>query len=143
MKFMPSACRVSIGLMFLTISILLATDLMGIIPNTSQSELEHRKRFIETLAIQVSYSAQNSGLETVRELINSIEDRYDDVNSVALRKANGSLLSSAGDHEKYWTLPEGNRSSATQVRVPIYDDGSKWGTVEMSFIPLQKKINSV
>ena len=139
MKLLTPAFRVSIGLMFLTVSILLAADLLGIIPDTSQAELDNRKKFIETLAIQVSYAAQNSDLDSVTELIHSIEERYDDVNSVALRTTNGKIQAMAGDHAMYWTLPDGNKSSPTQVRVKIFDGDSSWGTVEMSFVPLQKR----
>ncbi len=138
MKFMTPAFRVSIGLIFLMISVLLAADLLGIMPDTSKAELENRKKFIETLAIQISFSAENNGIESVSELISAIQARYDNVNSVALRKVNGNILSSAGDHESFWILPEGNKSSATQVRVPLYEESSKWGAVEMSFVPLQK-----
>ena len=138
MKFMTPAFRVSIGLIFLMISILLTADLMGIIPDTSKAELENRKKFIETLAIQVSFSAEKNGIESVSELINAIQTRYDDVNSVALRKANGNILSSAGDHKSFWNLPEGNKSSATQVRVPLHEENIKWGTVEISFVSLKK-----
>lgn len=138
MKIMTPAFRVSIGLMFLTISVLLFADLLNVIPNASKAELESRKKFIETLAIQISYTAQNNDLDTVTDLINSIQERYDDVNSIALRRTSGKLIMNAGNHESHWNLLKGDKSTPDQVRVPIFKGNAPWGTVEMSFTPLQK-----
>lgn len=141
MNFMSPAVRVSLSLVLLTVSILLAADLLGIMPDNSKAQMDGRKKFIETLAVQTSKAAEKSDLETISVLISNAVNRNEDIHSAALRTANKKIQASAGDHNKYWQLVDGEKSTPRQIRVPIYDGKERWGTVEVSFSPLNSRMH--
>ena len=125
--------RLTLGVTLLTISLLLMLDHLGFLPNQTQSQLNSRKVTAELLAVQVSslIGAERMGdVETTLTLLNT---RHDDVSSVALRRDDGSLLFSAGDHAQQWEpLPDG-QSTLSDVAVPIFTGDTRWGAVEIRF----------
>ncbi len=137
MKAMTRAMRVSIWLIFMIVSILVLAGLLGMIPDTAKVELENREKIIETLAVQISYSEQNNDLKSMKNYAHSLQKIYEDVKSIAIRKIDGSLLVNTGDHEKYWSPPTDSKLSISQVKIPLQRDNTLWGTIEISFAPLQ------
>lgn len=132
------AMRVSLGLIMVVVSIIMVSDLLGIIPDRSTAVIDGRKRIAETLAVQYSLAARRSEYESIAASLNMLVERNDDVLSAALRSAGGDLLAVAGNHEDNWDYSYGDKSTPTQMQVPIYRDTNllqKWGTVELRFRP--------
>ncbi len=128
--------RISFGLTMLTVSMLLVTDLLGLIPNTKNAELQYRKAIAESLAVQLSTQIRDRQLHSVEETLNSMVERNKTILSTALRVQGEKLIYDSGDHEEYWTLKSGDNSTATQVQVPLYNQDGLWGSVEISFTEL-------
>ncbi|MFK8068766.1 MAG: diguanylate cyclase [Gammaproteobacteria bacterium] len=135
MKSMTPAFRVSIGLVFMIVSVLLFADLLGMIPDTSKVELQNRKKLIESIAIQVSYNEKNNDLQSMANHVHTLQKIHDDVQSIAIRKADGSLLINAGNHEEFWSLPKDSKSTISQIKIPLHRSGFLWGTIEITFLP--------
>ena len=128
--------RLSIGLILLTVSLLLMSDLLGLSPDQNRAELAARKVIAESLAVQVSGDVSEGRTEAVGQTIRALQERNDQVLSVGLRANDGRLIAIAGDHVRHWEPLDGDRSTASQVKVPIHDANGRWGTLEVSFEPL-------
>lgn len=129
---MSPTIKITLGLVLLTLSILLLGRLVGFVPDESKSELDARKKFCESLAIQISSVAANNDIESLRQTLESIVERNDDVLSSAL-KGRGGLSLVVGDHEKYWVDLPLDKSTSTHVLVPIFANETQWGMLEVAF----------
>jgi PAS domain S-box-containing protein len=125
--------RLSLGLVILTSSVLVLVDLVGLVPDASNVVLESRIRLSETLATQLTPAAERNDLFLIRKVLGVTVARNEDVLSGGLRAASGRLMVSAGDHRELWNPEDATRSSATHVRLPLFQSGKKWGTVELRF----------
>ncbi len=129
--------RLSVGLILLTVSLLLIGDLLGLAPNQHRAEHKARKVIAEALAVQVSADISAGRVGPVVEIVEALHERNDDVLSVALRRNDGRLVASAGDHVKHWDPSVGERSTSSHVQVPIHGETGPWGRVEVSFQKLE------
>ncbi len=125
----------SVGLMSLTLAIALTAYVLGLLPDGHQVELESRAKVAESLAVQLAGAANRGDNTTLEETLNSVVKRNHDVFSSALRRADGSIVLSAGDHKKYWVAPKDGKSTPTHVSVPLYGADGLQGTIELSFGP--------
>ncbi|MBW2281604.1 MAG: diguanylate cyclase [Deltaproteobacteria bacterium] len=125
--------RISLGLVFVTCSILVTLDLLGFTPRQADALVESRVRLCEQLAAQAAASADRNDLASIRVSLQVAVRRNDDVISAALRSAGGRLLVAAGDHRMHWDPDPEERSRATHAEVPIYKGGEPWGALEVRF----------
>ena len=135
MRLSP-AVRISLGLVSLTISLLLLSKVLGFAPDSTEAVLESRKNLSESLAIHFSAAAQRGDIPLIRETLQSIVARNNDIRSAAIRDAKGGLLAEAGNHLASWKPPADNHSTSTHVQIPIFQGNKRWATVELSFAPL-------
>ena len=129
--------RISLGLVSLTISLLLAAELIGLLPDKTEAKFIARTKIVELVAIQVSSEAANNNIRMVQTILDALVERDDTILSAALRRESGGVLATAGNHEKHWEPTEDGRSTQTHVLVPILKDENQWGTVEISFTSLR------
>lgn len=134
--FKSPIVRISFGLVIVTISALLLSDMLGLVPDTKRAEINSRKAIAESLAVQFSMVVGNEQLVNVGETLKLLVERNDDLHSAAIRRDSGEIISEAGGHEDYWTLTPGENSTASQIQVPLFDNTGAWGTVELSFVGL-------
>ncbi len=134
LKFINSPLvRISFGLAMLTVSMLLITDLLGLVPDTKHAELQSRKIIAESLAVQLSSEIADGQIQGVEDILRSVVHRNDSLLSIALRADSGDLLTEFGGHAQHWTLKPGEKSTATQVQVPLFNEQGRWGSVELSY----------
>lgn len=134
--FSSPLTRLSFGLVMLTISVMFASEFMGLVPDVKNSELKTRKVIAEMLAVQLSMEVRNNKKETLQNMLESVLERNSQVRSVAVRTETGQVIAKAGEHEKFWTLKPGERSTPTQIQVALFDGATRWGNVELQFDPL-------
>jgi diguanylate cyclase (GGDEF)-like protein/PAS domain S-box-containing protein len=132
------AIKITIGLVLLTISILLLGRLIGFVPDEGKTALQARKQFCEALAVQISSAASMQDLEILRTTLETVVHRNDEVLSAALNNNRGISLV-IGDHEKHWVDVPLDKSTSTHVRVPIMANQIRWGSLEVTFAPLQRE----
>jgi diguanylate cyclase (GGDEF)-like protein/PAS domain S-box-containing protein len=126
--------RISIGLVCLTLCLVLTGDLLlGLTSDERRALLDQRKKICETLAVQFSALAEGGEVDTIHRSMKALVQGNEDVMSTAMRDAEGNLLTSAGDHDKYWDKPSGDSSTPTHAQVPIFSGDNRWGTVEVAF----------
>ncbi len=130
------AIRISIGLVLLTVSLLLVGDLIGLVPDRSDTVLAARKNLAESLVLQFSAAAERGDIPLIRKNMQYLVDRDSDIQSAALRTTDGQLITLAGNHLAHWKPPANGLSSPTHVLVPIFKGKDRWATAEIRFAPL-------
>ena len=133
MERLGPVLRLSLGLVVLTSSVLVLVDLVGLVPNAGNAVLESRIQLSETLATQLMPAAEQNDFASIRRVFDVTVARNEDVLSAGLRSANGRIMVAAGDHNKRWNPDHATHSSSTHVRLPLFQSGKKWATVELRF----------
>lgn len=135
--FSPRA-RLGLALVGATLSLVLAAQFFGLLPDETKSEIEARSRVAEALAIQLANAASRRDMDVIEMTIASVVARNKDVRSIAVREIGGSIVVGSGDHPKYWPDVGFRRSSTpSHVRVPLYRNSRQWGQIEIAFTPLR------
>jgi len=129
--------RLSIGLVSLVVSLTLAAEFFGFIPDQAKLALDARTKICETLAVQLSWGAARNDTRMIQTTLESVVARNNEINSAALRTQRRGLIAVAGDHENFWIEQKKGMSTSTHIQVPIIQDQQQWGVVELSFAPLQ------
>src|SRR5882672_292754 len=136
MNRISAATRISIAIVCLTITVLLGAQTLGLLPNAFQEALDGRKKLCESLAIYCSLAGRQGDVESVREAASAIIARNPEVISLALRKVDGTIVVETGNHRKYWKEMSGEKSTSTQVQVPLFQGKERWGSLQITFKPL-------
>ena len=125
---------ISFGLVSLTLSILLMSDLaVDLIPNPAVQIFEYRQKYSEALAVQYSLLAEKGDSRGVQEAFDLLVERNDDILSAAVILANGETLALAGRHQEVWEQPPGDSSTPDHIQIPIFNSTEPWGTVQLRF----------
>ena len=136
MKRLSATTRLSSGVAALTLSVLLAAQALDLIPNGMAAMLQGRKELCEAVALRCSSAIQQGDIPGVRLVVTEVMTENRDLVSAAVRRADGSVVTQFGNHAMHWVAPPGDESTATSVRVPVFDGDRRWGTIEMSFKPV-------
>jgi len=134
--FKTPAMKLSIALVLLTVNLLFLANLIGFVPDESESAIELRKGLSESLALQFSTAAEKGELQTIQSTLRAVVERNDTIRSAAIRTHDGKLLALAGEHLAHWKAPIDGKSTSTHVHVPVFRKNENWATVEIRFTPL-------
>ncbi len=136
MGSMGPILRISSGLALLTISILLGLDQLGWVPSGEKQQAEVRVHMAEAVAAQVTSAVERGDLRAVKAALSVAVRQNEGLESGGLRSGAGRLLVDVGEHLEGWDLDEDEKSTAGQMRIPLFRSGEKWGTVELRFANL-------
>ena len=128
--------RLAIGLTGFVISLVLACDLLfRVLPDGVEAERQVRRRIAEGLSIQTAALVQAGEDKVLAATLTEVVARNRDIRSIALRRADGTLVAVRGDHAQHWVALEDRRSTLDNVQVPLLEGSRQWGTVEIAFAP--------
>jgi len=128
--------RISLGLVSLASCLLLTADLiLGVLPDDASVARQIRKKSSESLAIQLAALAQSDDIETLKRTLHAVATRDPEVLSIAVRRADGQVAAETGNHQHYWVPPPQDKSTLTDVLVPIKTPNGVWGQVEIAYRP--------
>jgi diguanylate cyclase (GGDEF)-like protein/PAS domain S-box-containing protein len=130
------ACRISLGLALLTVSIVLIGDFLGITPDLMQAKIDARKNMSESMAIQFATFASKKDLHKFRKSVSLIVERNDEILSAGLRNTAGLLVFEIAGHDLRWGEYRSTRSTLTHVVVPVFQGRQLWGSIEVLFKPI-------
>lgn len=133
MKIISATTRVTLGLVCLAISVWLVAYMLGMFPDERAEKLDGRIKLSENVALHCSLLASRNDLRTMDTALSQLIHRNEDVISAGIRDATEELLIAVGPHETSWSLEHGERSTPTQMRVPILAGNAVWGAVELRF----------
>jgi diguanylate cyclase (GGDEF)-like protein/PAS domain S-box-containing protein len=129
--------RISLGVACLTLTALLAAQLLGLLPDAEQAVLDGRRALCEAVAVQCCLAAQREDVATMKVIARALVDRNADVISVAVRRSGAAPVLETDAHRRAWDTAVKGQLPGTHVTVPIYEGRSLWGGVEICFRPLQ------
>ena len=125
---------ISFGLVSLTLSILLMSDLaVNLISDQAVQIFEYRQKYSEAVAVQYSLLAENGDSRSIQKALDLLVGRNDDILSVALLVGNQEIFAKAGPHHDIWDQPPGDSSTPDHIQVPIFNGAERWGTVQIRF----------
>jgi PAS domain S-box-containing protein len=135
MRGLSTRTYLSLGLAFLVASIVLAAAFLGLLPDRVGAQREGRAALAELAAANATAAVTRGEDAQARAMLAFLAERNPAVRSVALRRADGEVVAAAGDHAA-WRKLDGDRSTDTQMQVPIFDGSSRWGQLELRYAPL-------
>jgi diguanylate cyclase (GGDEF)-like protein/PAS domain S-box-containing protein len=116
--------------------LILTLDMMfSVLPDQSEVARQIRKKSTEALAIQLTALVQTENFEILRKTLHSVMSRDEDVLSIGVRRADGQLVAETGNHARTWVAPTNNKSTLTNVLVPVTADKNIWGQIEVAYKP--------
>ncbi len=139
MNWISTRMRIAIGLASVTLSVLLLSMLIGVLPDREKAVLQGRQALCEAIAVDSSLLASQQDLTRLKTVLKVIAQRDSDIVSAALRRNDGELLVEVGDHRHEWQPLDDEHSSETQVQVPLRANGQRWGSVEICFRPITQE----
>lgn len=129
-----AVARLSLGLVALMVSMLLAGDLLfGFSPSRAEAEQKARQRVGESVAIQVAVLLETGSEYALNKTLQQVVSRNKDVRSMAIRRTGGKLIAQQGDHARYWIAPQDGRSTVDQLRIPVKANNEHWADIEIAF----------
>ncbi|MDR4482648.1 MAG: diguanylate cyclase [Nitrospirales bacterium] len=134
MKRLTFLFWMSLGLVFLTLSFLLISDLMvGLIPDQATPILIYRQKYGEDLAIQFSILVQKGKNQSIQQALDHLLERNADIQSVALVLESGEMMAMAGPHRALWPQPSGGHPTPDHIQIPIFNGDRHLGTLQLRF----------
>lgn len=127
--------RITLSLVAMMLTTLLSAHLLGLMPNDREAILRGRENLCESIAIQCSVYASRGDLDAIETCFKAISSRNPDIQSMGLRRTDGSLVLATEEHDAIWAQDSSPASANTNVKVPIYQGTEQWGTAEVSFAP--------
>ncbi len=116
----------------LVVSLLLASEFLGLFPNTTRDGLTERKFIVETLAVHIAMELDGDQ-QKISEMLRTTVTRNPIVASVAVRRSDNTFIDVYGNHNENWTLTPQDKSTPRQVQVPLFEENRQVATVEISF----------
>ena len=138
MNLLTAKTRIAVGLGCLLLSVLCTAMMLGIVPERQSAILAGRADLCETVAMTGSDHISRGETRRLEYFLQSIVERNDELLSAGVRRTDGELVMSVGDHVSMWKTLSNERSTDSQVHVPIRSGQEKWGAVELRYRPLSK-----
>jgi PAS domain S-box-containing protein len=135
MKGLSTRVYLATGLAFLVASILLAAAFFGLLPDRGTALREGRTALAELAAVTSAAVVDPERVPRVQATLAFMLERNKDLVSVAVRRKDGAIVVSAGDHFAHWQPLADDRSTDTQIQVPISANRERWGQLELKFGP--------
>lgn len=138
MKISP-AIRLSLGLVFLTLSIVIIAQAIGLMPDTQRASIQTREKLTETIALQTMLSLKRGDTDQIRDLYDAAVENSATLKSIGLRAPSGRIIYQTSQHKELWKLPPNSKSTAQYILAPISVANQPKATVEFSFIPVNQE----
>ncbi|NSL54494.1 sensor domain-containing diguanylate cyclase [Uliginosibacterium aquaticum] len=138
----PTA-RISLGLLSLAVTLLLALDLLlGVFPDPARQAAQARRQFAENIAIQVASLLMHDERERISQILPELLRRDPALQSIGVRTADSRLLVATPQHELLWVQGDAQETGRSRFAVSIGSasrgEDAHWGQVEVAFTPLDK-----
>jgi signal transduction histidine kinase/CheY-like chemotaxis protein/HPt (histidine-containing phosphotransfer) domain-containing protein len=116
--------------------VLLGAAFLGLIPDRIAAVREGRTAFTEVAAVSSTALLTAGDLRGLEAMLKLMVERNPELQSAAVRRADGTLVLVAGEHERKWQRESGDHSIEHQVKVPVFGGERRWGQVELRFDPM-------
>ncbi len=121
------------GLVCLTICVILWAIFLGLVPDRTNALLQGRTALAESLAASSSALIGGEQAGRLQGLLSFVVERNPELRSIAVRRPTGELVAHTAGHAQNWHGREDERSTETEVKVPIWSQHGEWGQLELRF----------
>lgn len=130
----PTA-RITLGLVSLLVGLLMLLDLVfKVLPDQRSMTQSVREQVSINLALQVKRMLGDPAMvDRIAPMLGDLVDYSKDIESVGIRRANGTMVVSSRAHDTLWQAPPLGLSTITHVVVPINANSGRWGQLEVTF----------
>jgi PAS domain S-box-containing protein len=140
-NWVSSRVYLALGLSSLVVTLVMGANLLGLVPDIDAHERRHRAALAESVALAASLALDEAQPAVVQAALDFMRQRHPVLQSIGVRRADGSLLAATDQHAQTWQPPptaEGHAvSTDTQVVVPVFRSEQRWGMVELALLPLR------
>lgn len=136
MKRLGTRTYITLGLVSLVSTALLAASFLGLLPDRTSAVREGRLALAE--AVAASSAALLSGPEPQKldEVLRFVQKRNPELRSIGLRSREGRLMFAAGEHARLWQAMDAGEAGDAQLQVALYAGNQPWGHLELRFDPV-------
>ena len=120
--------KISISLAFLVVSILLAAQTLGILPDLNEERRRSQLALCESIALNTSLAIQHDQQTLMRESLRAMVDRDRSIAYARVLHHHETLAEFTSDNQP---IPASERGRLVVVKVPIVANNEPWGTVEL------------
>ncbi|MFK7733811.1 MAG: ATP-binding protein [Pseudomonadales bacterium] len=133
LKKLSAKSQIALGQSGLIVTALLVAVMLGLVPDRVSAVRDGRAALAEALAANSSAFLTYADLQRIQSNFDLVITRNDDLLSAGLRRYDGSLAISSGEHDEAWELVSSEYSSDRQLVVPIHTGDVEWGSLELRF----------
>ncbi|MCC2674187.1 MAG: arcB 7 [Ramlibacter sp.] len=138
MKLVGTRTYITLGLVSLVSTALLAASFFGLIPDRVAAEREGRVALAESLAAGSMAILATSDGRPLEDMYRFVHKRNEALRSIGLRSRDGRLVVTAGEHARNWMPMDSEGARDAQVQVNLLAGGQPWGQLELRFDPLTR-----
>jgi PAS domain S-box-containing protein len=141
LKHLSSRFHLALGLSSLVVSVLLAAQFVGLIPDRDSVVRDARVTLAETVAASSMAMLGEEDRSRLQQVLDFVVQRNPSLRGIRLRRADGVLHLQAGtpvaESEPAAELHSAEpHSTETHLRLQLVQGGEPWGLVELQFDPL-------
>ncbi len=136
MKFLSTRTYISMGLVSLVSSVLLAASFFGLLPDRIGAVREGRVALAESVAAAGTAILSSPDPRRLEDVLRFIQKRNAGLLSTGLRSQDGHLVLATGDHARRWLPMDSPAAGDSQIMVHLYSGTQPWGQLELRFEPL-------
>ena len=136
MKKLGTRTYITLGLVSVVSSALVAASFFGLIPDRAEAVRSGRVALAESVAASSTAIIASEDPRRLENVLGFIMKRNPDILSIGVRTRDDRLVMSVGDHGRTWTPIEAAQVGDAQIEVPVWSGSQPWGRVEFRFQPL-------
>ncbi|HVE52987.1 MAG TPA: ATP-binding protein, partial [Ramlibacter sp.] len=135
MKLLNTRTYISLGLVSLVSTALLAASFLGLVPDRDAAVRQGRVALAESLAASSTAILGSREPRVLEDVLRFVQKRNEDLRSIGLRSHDGKLVLAVGDHLRHWVPMDHERATHAQIQVNLQAGGQPWGQLELRFAP--------
>jgi diguanylate cyclase (GGDEF)-like protein len=136
MRRVPPTLQITLALVFLSCALLIIANLLFGVFAAPETRLDAQRRaFGESLAVQAAAILRTGERRALEAALDSARTHDPAIRSLAVRRANHSIVVQSGEHDQAWTEKSVASATATRLEVPLLKGSERWGSFEMTYFP--------
>ena len=136
LKRLSSRFHLALGMASLVVTLLLGALFAGLLPDRDAALRQGRTSLAEAVGVATTVLLGEDDEGRLQQVLGFVVSRNPELLSIALRHGDGTVRLAAGVAHVFDAGSDG-RSTETDVRVPLLQDGAIWGHAEMHFKPIE------
>ncbi|MDB5911521.1 MAG: arcB 7 [Ramlibacter sp.] len=137
MTLLNTRTYITLGLVSLVSTALLAASFLGLVPDRAGAVREGRLALAESVAASGAALLSSSEPQRFEDVLRFVQKRNPELRSLGLRSREGRLVFAVGEHARNWLAMESAQANGdSQLQVALYAGNQPWGHLEMRFDPV-------